>query len=41
MMKEDLVQKNFAKMIPLLHVRGLIKPLGIIEPLILDMDEER
>ena len=49
-MKEDLIEENFAKMIPKLHIRGLrnlkekgvfpVESLGIIESLIWDLDQE-
>lgn len=49
-MKEDLIEEKFEKIIPKLHVRGLRKvegkgcfcfeALGIIESLLLDMDQE-
>ena len=32
MMKEDLIEKKFGKMIPMLHSRGLRNPLDFIEP---------
>ena len=39
-LKEDLNKKSFAEMIPVVLIRGLRKLLGIIEPLISNMDEE-
>ena len=36
---KDLFEKNFAEKIPLLYIRRLRKPLGIIETLISDKGE--
>ena len=39
-LEEGLNEKNFAEIIPMLHIRRLRKPLEIIELLISNMDEE-
>ena len=38
-LKEDLDEKNFAELILMVLNKGLRKTLGIIEPLISNMDE--
>ena len=38
--KEDLIVKKLAEMIPMLNIGGLRKPLGITEPSISDMDHK-
>ena len=37
---KDFNEKNFAAMIPMVLIRGVRKPLDIIEWLIMNMDEE-
>ena len=39
-LKADLNEKKFAEMIPMVLIRRLRKPLGIVKPLISNIDKE-